>query len=122
RSPLRWIGAGTIAAADGAGAWLVGIDGEGHLWRLRGRASFEPVSDRFGLERAAVTAVALLGPTGSAFALKDEIAIADGAKVTRYETGRLMSFAGGGGHVVFGGQPLRVVDAWTKSVRAFAMD
>jgi len=99
--------------------WIVGVDGEGHVRRLIGKSTLEPVSDRFGLADARVSAVASLGGHMSAFRLQDQIAVADGKKVARYATGGLSSFAGGGGRAVLGGEPLRVFDVHAQTVAAF---
>ncbi len=89
--------------------------------RLLGKTSLEPVSDRFGLGGDHVIGVASLGGAVAAFRLQDEIAVADGASVTRYATGPLASFAGGGGRAALGGDPLRIFDAAGKRVSSFAV-
>ncbi len=116
RSVPRWVAAGTLPAADGSGTWIVGVDGDGHVRRLFGKATLEPVSDRFGLAGDQVMSVATLGSAVAGFRLRDQIAVADGASVTRYATGLLASFAGGGGRAVLGGDPLRVFDVAGKRV------
>jgi hypothetical protein len=121
RSVPRWLSAGTIPAADGSGTWIVGVDGDGRLRRLLGKTSLEPVSDRFGLAADHVVGVASLGGTIAGFRLADEIAVADGAGVTRYATGPLASLTGGGGRAALGGDPLRVFDLEGKRVSAFAV-
>src|SRR6185436_9613537 len=55
------------------------------------------------------------------FRLSGEIAVADGARVTRYATGPLASLTGGGGRAAFGGDPLRVFEVEGKRVSAFAV-
>jgi hypothetical protein len=99
----------------------VGVDGDGRVHRLFGKSSLEPVSDRFGLGADHVIAVAALGGNAAGFRLQDEIAVADGASVTRYATGPLASFAGGGGRAALGGDPLRVFDVTAKRVSSFAV-
>jgi hypothetical protein len=121
RSVPRWVSAGTLPAADGSGTWIVGVDGDGRVRRLFGKASLEPVSDRFGLGGEHVMSVASLGGGASGFRLQDEIAVADGSAVTRYQTGPLATFAGGGGRAALGGAPLRVFDVARKRVSAFAV-
>lgn len=117
----RWVSAGTLPAADGSGTWIVGVDGDGRVRRLFGKSALEPVSDRFGLGANHVVGVASLGGAVAGFRLQDEIAVADGAGVTRYATGALASFAGGGGRAALGGDPLRVFDVARKQVSAFAV-
>ncbi|WP_437754527.1 c-type cytochrome [Sorangium sp. So ce1389] len=123
RAPHRWASAAALPAPDGHGTWIVGVDAEGRLLRLPGEGSFELVSDRYGLERAAVRAALGLGGGGAAFALDGEIAVADGALVTRYATGPLAAFAAGGGRVAFapGGDGLRALDVATRALRAYPL-
>ncbi|XYH96552.1 c-type cytochrome [Sorangium sp. So ce1128] len=123
RAPHRWASAAALPAPDGHGTWIVGVDAEGRLLRLPGDGSFELVSDRYGLERAAVRAALGLGGGGAAFALDGEIAVADGALVTRYATGPLAAFAAGGGRVAFapGGDGLRALDVATRALRAYPL-
>ena len=121
RSVPRWVSAGTLPAADGSGTWIVGVDGDGRVRRLFGKSSLELVSDRFGLGADHVVGVASLGGAVSGFRLQDEIAVADGAGVTRYATGPLASFTGGGGRAVLSGDPLRLFEVEGKRVSAFAV-
>jgi mono/diheme cytochrome c family protein len=121
RSVPRWVSAGTLPAADGSGTWIVGVDGDGRVRRLFGKTTLEPVSDRFGLAADQVLGVATLGSAVAGFRLRDQIAVADGASVTRYATGLLASFAGGGGRAALGGDPLRVFEVAGKRVSAFAV-
>jgi hypothetical protein len=121
RSVPRWVSAGTLPAADGSGTWIVGVDGDGRVRRLFGKSSLEPVSDRFGLGSEHVISVASLSGSVAAFRLQGEIAVADGATVTRYATGPLVSLAGGGGRAVLGGDPLRVFDVASRNVSSFAV-
>ena len=79
-----WTDAGTIAGADGAAQWIVGISGKGRVYHLRGLSAFEDVTDRYGLGGANVLGATPLGGTFVGFLLGREIAIADGARVTRY--------------------------------------
>jgi hypothetical protein len=121
RSVPRWIAAGTVPAADGSGTWIVGVDGDGRVRRLFGKSALEPVSDRFGLAGDHVLGVAALSGDVAGFRLEGEIAVADGSAVTRYVTGPLAAFAGGGGRAVLGGDPLRVFDVATRRVSAFGV-
>ncbi|WP_437504248.1 c-type cytochrome [Sorangium sp. So ce1099] len=124
RAPHRWASAAALPAPDGHGTWIVGVDAAGRLLRLPGEGAFELVSDRFGLERAAVRAALGLGGGGAAFALDGEIAVADGALVTRYATGPLAAFAAGGGRVAFAAPAsdgLRALDVATRALRAYPL-
>jgi mono/diheme cytochrome c family protein len=107
-SVTAWQGAGVIPAADGEGEWLVGVDGAGHVYSIDAQDQLEDVSGRFGLDGQKVRAVAGLGASESAFLLDGQIAVADGAKVTRYDLavgglaggkGRLAGVASGAAHV-----------------------
>jgi hypothetical protein len=85
RSVTDWASAGSIAGADGAARWIVGISGAGRIYHLRGRRTFEDVTDRYGLAGARVLGASALGSGVVGFLLGREIAIADGEHVTRYE-------------------------------------
>ncbi|XXX75473.1 cytochrome c [Sorangium sp. So ce134] len=124
RAPHRWVGAAALPAPDGYGTWIVGVDAEGRLLRLPSQGAFEPVADRYGLERAAVRAAAGLGLGGAAFALDGEIAVADGESVTRYATGPLAAFAAGGGRVAFaaGGDGLLALDVAARALRSYPLE
>ncbi|WP_434043569.1 MULTISPECIES: c-type cytochrome [Sorangium] len=128
RAPHRWVSAAALPAPDGHGTWIVGVDAEGRLLRLPGQGAFEPVADRYGLERAPVRAALGLGggdapvAGGAAFALDGEIAVADGVTVTRYATGPLAAFAAGGGRVAFAlGDGLRALDVATRALRSYPL-
>lgn len=121
RTVARWVSAGTLPAPDGSGTSIVGVDGDGRVRRLFGKSALEPVSERFGLTGEHVTGIATLGGGVSGFRLADGIAVADGKAVTRYATGPLAAFTGGGGRAALGGDPLRVFDVAKKTVSAFTV-
>ncbi|WP_437732717.1 c-type cytochrome [Sorangium sp. So ce1335] len=137
RAPHRWVGAAALPAPDGQGTWIVGVDAEGRLLRLPGQGAFEPVADRYGLERAPVRAALGLGGGAAAFALDGELAVADGDTVTRYATGPLATLAAGGGRVAFapggdglapggdglapGGDGLLALDVATRALRSYPL-
>lgn len=121
-SIARWAAAGAIPAADGNGTWIVGVDGDGRVLRLRNAGAFESVSDRWGLEREKVRAVATLAPGIAGFLLAGELAVADGQRVTRYATGPVASLSGNGGRVaLLGDRGLRVLDLQPTTARAFTL-
>jgi mono/diheme cytochrome c family protein len=97
RSVTGWIDAQTIPGADGAARWIVGVDGRGRLYYLHGLSSFEDVSSRYGLDGRAVHGAAVLGPSLVAFLLDQELALADGHRVTRFGSPALAQLVGGGG-------------------------
>lgn len=95
-----WSAGALIAAGDGStSSWLVGIDGEGRVFRLRATGAWENVSDRFGLDGERVRAIAAPGMGKTLFVLDRGLAIADGQSVRRYDTGRLSQLSAGGGRV-----------------------
>jgi hypothetical protein len=100
RSVTHWASATTIPAPDGTGSWIVGIDAEGKVRRLRARSALEAVSERFGLGKDRVREVTSLGAGLVAFALQGQIALADSNAVLRYDLGTFRALAGGGGRAV----------------------
>lgn len=120
-SVARWTAAAVVPAADGNGTWIVGVDGDGRVLRLRNNSAFEGVSDRWGLANDRVLGVAAIGPTSCGFLLSGELTVADGQHVTRYTTGPLQGLWSGGGHVALVGDPLRVFAPQGGVTRAFAL-
>lgn len=121
-SIARWTAAGVIPAADGNGTWIVGIDGDGRILRLRNNSAFEGVSDRWGLAHEKVLRVTAIAPGAAGFLLAGELAIADGQRVTRYPTGPVDSLSGGDGRVALSGAPgLRVFEPQRGTARAFTL-
>jgi mono/diheme cytochrome c family protein len=131
----RWRGAATIAAADGDGRWIVGIDGDGHVHRVRARSRLEPIGARYAIQGDSVTSIAWAGERRVAFALdapsapsapsvnnasdpRTKIALADGAQVGFFDYGWVRAMAAGGGRLALLSPPtgdgadvsLRVVD------------
>ncbi len=91
-----WRSAAEIPAGDGTSArWVVGINGEGRLLRLRAGYDFDDITERYRLGDAPVQAVVSLGATAAAFTFADGFAIADGTTITRYD-GAFPNPAGGG--------------------------
>lgn len=99
-SVRTWSSASTIPSADGRGSWIVAVDGEGKLRRLRGDASMEDVSDRYGLLGKKVTSVASIGGPLVAFSFDGGFAVADGKTVDLYSDASFQSLAGGSKRVV----------------------
>ena len=94
-----WSSASPIPSADGRGSWIVGIDAEGKVHRLRGDASLEDVSDRYGLLGKKVKNVAALGELLVGFGYEGGLAVADGSTVTFFADGSCQQFAAGGKRV-----------------------
>ena len=90
-----WVNGASITAADGAGHWIVGIDGSGRVRRLRNLTAFEDVSERFGLGGQRVLGATLLAPNLVGFLLDRMIAISDGEHVGYFGTRPFKSLAGG---------------------------
>lgn len=81
----QWSSAAVLPAGDRSGGqWLVGVDGNGRVQRLRGLTAFETISDRYGLAGVRVNALGMLSATSVAFATEGGLSIADGMTVTRY--------------------------------------
>jgi len=97
RSVTDWVDARIIRGADGAPRWIVGIDGKGRLYYLRGLSSFEDVSQRFGLEGRAVRGAAMLDPKRVGFLLDGEIAVAQAGRVVRFAVPPLSTLSGAAG-------------------------
>jgi hypothetical protein len=98
RSVTDWVDADTIFGPDGSARWIIGVNARGRVYHLRGRSSFEEVSERYGLGDRQVRGAAVLGTGAVGFLLDGEVALADGMKVTRYGIPRLLEIAGGGGY------------------------
>ncbi len=123
RSVTKWQSSATIPAPDGTGSWIVGVDGDGVLRRLRARKAFEKVSERYGLGGARVRRVAALGGPYVAFLLDAGMAVADGSAVSRYPTTSSPAVAGGGFHgALYGADEVRVFDAVKGASKRFAVD
>lgn len=121
-----WVSAGTIPAPDGSGLWIVGVDSQGQLWRLRARRSFEPISERYGLASARVREVCGFGGRFVGFSLADAsapLAIADGSEVDRYASGALTRLTGGSGTMagLLAGGDVWWLDARTRSGRRWEL-
>jgi hypothetical protein len=117
-----WLDAGAVSATDGSGEWIVGVSGNGHLYRLRNQSVFEDVSGRFGLGAATARGATSLGPGFTGFLLDGEIAIADGHQVTRYGVAKMTELAGGGGFAVgVAHDSLYVMSAAQRTTTTFAL-
>jgi hypothetical protein len=98
RSVTDWVAAEAIRGADGSPRWIVGVDARGRIHYLRGLSSFEDVSSRYGLDGRRVLGVAMMDKARVGFLLDQEIAVADGRRVTRYGAPALAALLGGGGY------------------------
>lgn len=92
-----WIAGDAIYATDGSARWIVGIDGAGHVHRLRAMSTFEDVTARYGLGSKTVRGAAVVGPGRVGFLLEHEIALSDGNNVAILPSSTIAAFAGGGG-------------------------
>lgn len=93
-----WRAAAVVPALDLPESWLVGIDQLGRIYRMRNRVTLEDVTARFGLPGKPVLEVAALSATLSAFALKDKVAVVNGATVQFYDM-RARGLAGAAGRL-----------------------
>ena len=87
----------SIYATDGTTRWIVGIDGAGHVQRLRAMSSFEDVTPRYRLGDKRVRGAAMVGPGRVGFLLADEIALSDASRIAVVPSAGLSMLAGGGG-------------------------
>jgi mono/diheme cytochrome c family protein len=114
--------AANVPAPDGSGSWLVGVDGAGHVQRLRARAALEDVTDRWALADVPVRSVAALGGARVAFGFAGGFAVADGAHVTRYAEPAMERLVGGGGRVAaVDGGAVSVFDAAAGTLTSYAL-
>lgn len=95
-SAKGWPSGATIVAPDGTTPWIVGIDGAGHVHRLRGMTSFEDVTARYGLGDRRIHGAALAGPGKVGFLLDGQVAVGSASKIAIYPTDRFTALAGGG--------------------------
>ncbi len=96
-SVKSWRASATIPAPDGAAPWIVGVDGAGKVWHLKGRVSLEDATDRWALTDVSVSSVASLGGSTAAFGFSGGFAYADGTHVSRFAAPEFASLVGGGG-------------------------
>jgi hypothetical protein len=92
-----WTSASTIYATDGTTRWLVGVDGAGHLHRLRAMSTFEDVTVRYQLGNQRVRGAWIVGPGRVGFLLEKEIALSDASRIVLLASSPFTMFAGGGG-------------------------
>ncbi len=122
-SVRNWRTAVTLPAADGSGAWVVGIDAMGQMHRLRADMALEAISDRYGLAGVDVQQASPLGGGFVMFSLPNAFALSNGTTVTRYDDASYaMHLAGGGGRAVgVADGMVRVLDAPSAMSRSFPL-
>ena len=99
-SVTMWRDAASVPAGDGtATPWILGVDGAGHLWRVRNHATLEDVTARYGLAGAGVHTIAMLDATHVVFGTDQGFAIADGMQVLRWDDAAFTDVAAGFGRV-----------------------
>lgn len=96
-SAKGWTAGDSIFATDGATRWLIGIDGSGHVQRLRAMSTFEDVTARYQLTSKRVRSATVAGPGRVAFLLGDEIALSDASHISILSGSTYRMLAGGGG-------------------------
>ncbi|MDB4928771.1 MAG: hypothetical protein JWM10_1255 [Myxococcaceae bacterium] len=129
---LMWRGAASVPAGDGSGGrWVLGVDGAGHVWRVRDRMTLEDVTARYGLGDQMVRSVAVLDETRTAFGTDQGFAVADGTRVLRWNDPSFAALTAGGGRVaartatgvrVFDVATQRFVDYAVEGASAVAFD
>ena len=117
-----WRSATTIPAADGNGAWVVAIDDHGRVLRVRDRSKLEPISARFGLEKADVRFIAPMGSSRVAFALERSVAIVDGDRIARHDYAFTAIACGGGHGAGITASSLMVFDPFRGIDRTYTLD
>lgn len=124
RAARDWKAAATLPAPDGSGQWIVGVDGAGKLWRLRGRRAFEPAGDRYAVGGSKVAWLASLGTRGVAFGLDRGLVIADDGDAATYPWGALLQGLAGGGSTVaaMSQHGMTTIDVPTKRSRGYDLD
>lgn len=117
-----WRGAASIPAGDGGGrAWVVGVDGDGRVLRMRASRDFDDVSARYGLAGTPVTGVVALDADRAAFTVDGGFVVVDRASVTRYD-GALPHPAGGARLAsITAPGTVRVFDPRSASAREYAL-
>lgn len=98
---VSWRAAAVVPALDLPESWLLGITRQGLIYRLRSHVALEEVTARYALAGRPVREVVALSPTLTAFALGDQVAVADAKNVSFYDiaagglagaSGRLAAF------------------------------
>lgn len=93
-----WRGAADVPALGFSDRWLLAVDGEGRLHRLRNHTALEEVTALYGLGAKRAQAVAPLGDAHVAFSLDGNLAVADGQNLVEYSL-PLRELSGGNGRV-----------------------
>lgn len=89
-----------IRNTEGNAHWIVAIDGQGRLQRLRGSSTFEDVGALYGLDGKKVLGATVAGPDAVGFLLDHAVAIATSRGTASYPTSGFSRIAGGGGFIV----------------------
>jgi hypothetical protein len=116
----HWLAAGTLAAPDGNGRWVVGIAGPGTPWRVSASGELEAVGERLGLGGAAAVAIASAG-TAFGVGLRGGAALsADGVHVSRLDLDDAPNVAMSRGRAaLWSSRGLTVIDLATARQRAY---
>lgn len=123
RSATRWRTATSIAAADGNGRWIVAVDGDGTIRRLRNGTTLEPIGDRYGLGDDPLVGLADWGNGFVGFlGERGFIAISDGKSIVRHDVPFVAIAGGGGKGAAIGGEAVRLFDPIAGSDRSFTID
>ncbi len=94
-----WTSAAALFATDGVTPWIVGVDGAGHVQRLRAQSVFEDVSARYQLSGKRVRAATIVGASRDGFLLDDGVALSEASKMSVFPSAHFTSLVGGGGFV-----------------------
>jgi hypothetical protein len=121
---VQWRGAASVPAGDGSGGrWVLGVDGAGHVWRVRDRMTLEDVTGRYGLGDQRVRSVAVLDETRAVFGTDVGFAVADGTRVLRWSDPSFAALVAGGGRVAARtATGVRVFDATSQRFVDYAVE
>ncbi|MBP6609176.1 MAG: cytochrome c [Deltaproteobacteria bacterium] len=116
-----WRSSAVVPALGFSGRWLLGIDGEGHVQRLRfgptQSLSLEDVSARYQLQGKPVSEVASIGGALVGFVLDGRLAVSDGKTLKHYELS-VRGLVGGRGRAAgLSDRGVAIFDAESESLR-----
>ncbi len=117
-----WRSAAVVPALGFAGRWLLGVDAEGHVYRLRFGStqplSLEDVSARYLLTGKVVSEVAHLGGALVGFVVDGKLMVSDGKALKQYDLA-LHGLVGSGGQAAGLGEGggVQWFDSQTDSLR-----
>lgn len=105
-----WRGAADVPALGFSNRWLLAVDGEGRLHRLRNHTALEEVTALYGLGDKRAQAVSPLGESLVAFAIDGNLAVTDGQNLHEYNLA-VRELSGGSGRIAtLGDEEVQIFD------------